>query len=141
MNHQPDQQPDPILAGIAVTTTDRRRAAEFLQSAPALDGNADRVVLVKLVEVGANRTMAVMPSFPIQMTALLIAVMREAFNLSSRSPSWPTRPKHCAGAVFSPFRRARAAPRPPGTGSQSLAVARQEPPPVGAIFADRSYVT
>lgn len=136
MNHQPD----PILDGTTINTTYRRRAAELLQSALALDGNADRVVLVKLVDVGANRTMAVMPSFPIQMTALLIAVMREAFNLSSRSPSWPTRPKHCAGAVFSPFRRARAAPRPPGMGSQSLAVARQEPPPVGAFLADKNGV-
>ena len=141
MNHQPDQQPDPILDGIAITTTDRRRAAELLQSAPAHDGNADRDVLVELVDMGADRTVAAMPSFPTQMTALLIAVMGKAFNLSSWSPGWPTRPKHCAGAIFSPFGRARAAPRPPGKGSQSLAVARQEPPPVGAIFADRSYVT
>ncbi|HUS54569.1 MAG TPA: hypothetical protein VMY41_11265 [Thermohalobaculum sp.] len=135
MNHQPA----PILDGTTINTTYRRRAAELWQSALALDGNADRVVLVKLVDLGANQTMAVMPSFPIQMTALLIAVMREAFNLSSRSPSWPTRPKHCARGVLTLRPCPRSTPTPIW-GSKSVRADRAVPPLVGAFFADKNGV-
>ena len=77
-------QPDPILDGISITTTDRRRAAELLQSALAHDGNAYGDVLVELADAGMDRTMAVLSLFPTQMAVLLAASMGrgQAFNLA-----------------------------------------------------------